>query len=120
MRILRHLAALLVVAGAVTAGSATVAMADPVPCDQQCQLQWDLQRQDALPRTSFYDPPDPLQWAPPGTLIRQQATSGYQVSGLTTPVIHILYHSRTSAGQDVAASSPPGSTAGPRPRRSSR
>ena len=73
---------------------------------------WDQQRPNALPRTDFYDAPTPLRWASAGTLIRQQRTSDYRVDGASVTATRILYHSRTSAGRDVAASAvvlvPPG------------
>jgi hypothetical protein len=81
-------------------GATNVAQADT--CDVQCQLE--LQRQNALPRTAFYEPPNPLRWAPAGALIRQQATTAYRVEGASVPATRILYHSRTSKGRDVAAS----------------
>lgn len=61
---------------------------------------WQAQQANALPRTSFYDAPTPLPWAPGGTLIRKQETSEYALGTAT----RILYHSRTSTGRDVAAS----------------
>jgi alpha-beta hydrolase superfamily lysophospholipase len=108
IRLTRTLAALLALSAALM--HPAVAAADGgVPCDAQCQWQWTLQRQNALPRTDFYDPPNPLRWEPAGTLIRQQATADYAVG----PATRILYHSRTSAGRDVAGSAvivvPPGS-----------
>jgi len=76
---------------AATAGPAA---ADPL------DDAWQAQRGNALPRTSFYDPPTPLPWAPGGTLIRQQDTTEYALGAAT----RLLYHSRTSDGRDVAAS----------------
>ena len=54
--------------------------------------------------TSFYEPPDPLPPARPGTLIRDQIVTG--VPGITTDdtLWRILYHSRTIAGGDIAVS----------------
>ncbi|QFY08870.1 hypothetical protein GBF35_21280 [Nonomuraea phyllanthi] len=104
---LRHLlAALLAAIATTTAAGAASADTD---CDQACQLEaaWQQQRQNALPRTAFYDAPDPLPWAPAGTLIRH-APADYTIGRAT----RILYHSRTSSGRDVAASGvvlvPPG------------
>lgn len=113
------LAAGLTVGAAVSAtlGTAVTASAAPVragavDCDPACQAQWTLQRQNALPRTAFYDAPNPLRWAPAGALIRSERTTGYQVQGRPTAATRILYHSRTSEGADVAASGvmlvPPG------------
>jgi pimeloyl-ACP methyl ester carboxylesterase len=104
MRITSRLAAALLTLGAVAAAPAPAAHADPVRCDQQCQAQWDLQHQDALPRTGFYDPPVPMRPAPAGTLIRQQESSEYDIDPASATAIRILYHSRTSADRDVAAS----------------
>lgn len=112
MHIISRLLAAVLTVGGVAAGPVAPAHANPVFCDQQCQAQWDQQRQNALPRTDFYDPPTPLRWAPAGTLIRQQGTSDYRVDGAPATAARILYHSRTSAGLDVAASAvvlvPPG------------
>jgi alpha-beta hydrolase superfamily lysophospholipase len=81
--------------------------ATPAPCDPLCQ-----QRENALPRTEFYRPPDPLPPRPSGTLIRAETFDGYRVGGAAVTATRILYHSRTSAGRDVAASGvvllPPG------------
>lgn len=88
----------------------TGALSEPVPavgagspCDQVCQaMQW--QQADALPRTWFYDAPRPLPPGPAGTLIRSRTTNAYRVADETVRGVRILYHSRTSAGADVAAS----------------
>jgi|GEM_PF-2180112 len=61
MRVLATTAAVLVLVGLAPAAGA----APPAPCDPLCQ-----QRENALPRTGFYHPPDPLSPRPPGTLIR--------------------------------------------------
>ncbi len=81
---------------------ATQASADGGYCDVQCQ--WDLQLQNGLPRTDFYEPPSPLRRAPAGTVIRHEDTTDYEVDGSTLAATRVLYHSRTSAGRDVAAS----------------
>ncbi|GGL14724.1 lipase [Sphaerisporangium melleum] len=92
-------------AGAVLI-TAPVTGADADDCDQACQIDWawSAQRQNALPRTAFYDAPDPLPWAPSGTLIRAEATSEYVVRDKPVKAVRVLYHSRTSRGGDVAAS----------------
>ncbi|MGY4768902.1 lipase family protein [Kribbella sp. CWNU-51] len=88
---------LITLVAAATAVGGLALPARAADCDVQCQL--DLQRQNAVPRTAFYDAPVPLPWAPAGAVIREQATADYAV-----PATRILYHSRTSAGRDVAAS----------------
>jgi alpha-beta hydrolase superfamily lysophospholipase len=90
------LAAVLATAAftAVLAAVSASAYADPL------DDAWQAQHANALPRTSFYDPPSPLTWAPGGTLIRSQQTSDYALGAAT----RVLYHSRTSDGRDVAAS----------------
>ncbi len=89
------------------AGLAPVTAAAATSCDPQCQ-----QRANALPRTAFFHPPDPLPPRPPGTLIRSETFDGYRVGGTPVAATRILYHSRSSAGRDVAASGvvlvPPG------------
>lgn len=62
-----------------------------------------MEARDALPLTGFYDPPNPLVAAPPGTLIRSEPFAGYDLPKGATAV-RILYHSRALNGQDVAAS----------------
>lgn len=111
----RALLAGLVVLVVVASGLPAVADAAS-PCDQQCLIEqaWAAQRHNALPRTGFYDPPDPLPWAPPGRLIRAQATADYQPL-VDAQATRILYHSRTSAGRDVAASGVVLTPAGPPP-----
>ncbi|MER6943755.1 alpha/beta fold hydrolase [Nonomuraea sp. NPDC000554] len=93
-----------VLSAALVAGPMTAAHADD--CDQACQIDWawTAQRQNALPRTGFHDAPRPLRWAPSGTLIRKETTSDYVVEGKPVQAVRVLYHSRTSRGQDVAAS----------------
>jgi alpha-beta hydrolase superfamily lysophospholipase len=106
---MRRWAGTLLTALAASLATAAPAGAAATGCDQACQDQWAWQRQDALPRTSFYDGPRPLPWAAPGALIRSQRTTEYAVPAAAT---RMLYHSRTSAGRDVAASGvvlvPPG------------
>jgi acetyl esterase/lipase len=104
-------AALAVTLGVTGLFAGPVSKAHAAPCDAVCQA-WQLQRQDALPRGNFYQPPDPLPWGAPGRLIRQEVTSEYRVDGSAVTATRILYHSRTSTGRDVAASGvvivPPG------------
>lgn len=49
---------------------------------------------------AFYDPPNPLPEAPPGTLIRQEEFEG----PTGTRAWRVLYHSRAIDGRDVAVS----------------
>ncbi|MFI6833635.1 lipase family protein [Kribbella sp. NPDC050241] len=97
----KFVAALVVVSTAMVIQSVG-ASADSGYCDVRCQLE--LQRQNALPRTGFYDPPVPLPWAPAGALIRDQFTTDFVVGGVPVPATRILYHTRRSDGRDVAAS----------------
>jgi pimeloyl-ACP methyl ester carboxylesterase len=62
-----------------------------------------LEARDALPLTSFYDPPQPLLAAPAGTLIRSEPFDGYELPA-GAHAVRILYHSRALDGSDVAAS----------------
>jgi alpha-beta hydrolase superfamily lysophospholipase len=62
-----------------------------------------METKDALPLTRFYDPPQPLAGAEPGTLIRSAPFAGYHLPKGATAV-RILYHSRALNGDDVAAS----------------
>lgn len=43
-----------------------VSRAGAAKCGAVCQA-WQQQRQDALPRTGFYQPPDPLPWECPAS-----------------------------------------------------
>ncbi len=54
--------------------------------------------------TAFYVPPNPLQPAPPGTLIRDQIVRGAGGVPSDATLWRILYHSRTISGADVAVS----------------
>lgn len=62
-----------------------------------------LESADALPLTSFYDPPDPLPSAPAGTLIRSEPFTGYDLPA-GARAVRILYHSRSRSGHPVSAS----------------
>lgn len=56
-----------------------------------------------LPLTKFYNTPDPLPAGKPGELIRAFEFGGYDLPiGITA--YRFLYHSRSSAGDDVATS----------------
>src|SRR5215470_15582635 len=72
------------------------AQARPIQCGSQCQLAWQQQRADALPRTRLYDAPDPLPWGPLGQLIRQETVSAYQVQGIPVTATRIMYRSHFS------------------------
>ncbi len=100
-----RLGAIALAAALATAGvsSVMVGTAAAAGCGAECQA-WQQQRQDALPRTGFYQAPDPLPGGAPGQLIRQQITSEYRIQGSPVTATRILYHSRTSTGRDVAAS----------------
>ena len=77
----------------------------PAP-NVRAEAQTSLRRSDAqrvLPITKFYDVPDPLPNGKPGTLIRFQEFSQYQIPFSITAV-RILYHSRSASGEDVASS----------------
>ncbi len=62
-----------------------------------------MEAKDALPRDRFYDPPQPLPAAAPGTLIRSAPFAGYTLPAGASAV-RILYHSRALRGKDIAAS----------------
>ena len=57
----------------------------------------------ALPLTKFYDTPHPLPAGKPGELIRSEPFEEYEIP-LSVSAVRILYHSRSAAGDDVAAS----------------
>ena len=56
-----------------------------------------------LPITKFYDTSDPLPAGKPGELIRSEPFDGYTLP-VSVSAVRILYHSRSAAGDDVAAS----------------
>jgi pimeloyl-ACP methyl ester carboxylesterase len=56
-----------------------------------------------LPLTRFYDTPNPLPAGKPGELIRSEPFEEYALPPGVSAV-RILYHSRSAAGEDVAAS----------------
>jgi hypothetical protein len=62
-----------------------------------------LEAMDALPLTTFYEPPQPLVRAAPGTLIRSEAFVGYSLPK-GARAVRILYHSRALNSDDIAAS----------------
>jgi hypothetical protein len=57
----------------------------------------------ALALTKFYDTPHPLPSGKPGELIRSEPFEEYEIP-LSVSAVRILYHSRSAAGEDVAAS----------------
>lgn len=75
-----------------------------------------MEAQDALPLTSFYDPPESLDERPPGTLIRSEAFAGYSLPP-GAHAVRILYVSRALNGTPVAASGVVLIPAGRRPHR---
>jgi pimeloyl-ACP methyl ester carboxylesterase len=56
-----------------------------------------------LPITKFYDTPHPLPTGKPGELIRSEEFDEYELP-FSVSAVRILYHSRSAAGGDVAAS----------------
>lgn len=81
--------------------AAVSAWADELPKSRTEALAMELK--DALPMSSFYDPPSPLAPAPPGALIRSGPFTGYDLPP-GAHAVRILYHSQTRDGRDVAAS----------------
>src|SRR5216683_2855839 len=56
-----------------------------------------------LPLTSFYDTPHPLPPGKPGELVRSEPIDQYNLP-YELSAVRILYHSRTTKGEDVAVS----------------
>ena len=56
-----------------------------------------------LPLTSFYNSPHPLPPGKPGELIRSEPVDQYNLP-YELSALRILYHSRTTRGEDVAVS----------------
>jgi pimeloyl-ACP methyl ester carboxylesterase len=69
-----------------------------------------MERDDALPRTAFYETPS-LSRSKPGDLLRQESFSGYAIPA-GARAVRVLYHSKSADGTDVATSGvvliPPG------------
>jgi len=82
-------------------GLGSAAAEEGLPNSRAEALRWEAN--DALPLTSFYEPPAPLPPAPPGTLIRAAPFEGYALPP-GAGAVRILYHSRALDGRDVAAS----------------
>jgi pimeloyl-ACP methyl ester carboxylesterase len=84
----------------LTAGWAAHADEPALPHSLAQAIQ--MERADALPRTSFYESPS-LGTTKPGDLLRKVPFSGYVLpSGATA--VRILYHSLDATGIDVATS----------------
>ncbi len=58
---------------------------------------------ERMPLDDFYDNVSPLPPAPPGTLIRSEQFDDYSLSSGIS-VTRLMYHSRSSSGEDVAVS----------------
>jgi len=61
-----------------------------------------LEREDALPRTAFYETPS-LSASKPGDLLRHEPFVGYAIPR-GAKAVRILYHSQAADGSDVATS----------------
>ena len=88
----------------VAVGAATLspARADESPLPRSLAEAIQMERDDALPRTPFYEAPS-LAATRPGDLLRKEAFRGYAVpAGATT--VRILYHSLDASGAPVATS----------------
>jgi pimeloyl-ACP methyl ester carboxylesterase len=87
-----------------------VSLADDAPVPHSVAEAITMEKDDALPRTAFYETPA-LSDSKPGALLRQEPFVGYQVPTGATAV-RILYRSLSSQGAPVATSAvvliPPG------------
>lgn len=93
--------AFLGLASLMTGGS--VSWADEVPgMPRSLAEAIRMEREDALPRTTFYDTPS-LAASKPGDLLRQAPFGGYAVPK-GARAVRILYHSLNADGGDVATS----------------
>lgn len=61
-----------------------------------------MEREDALPRTAFYETPS-LAASKPGDLLKHENFTGYSIP-TGAQAVRILYHSQSSKGADVASS----------------
>ena len=100
---------------ALTMLAAVAAMADDdLPKSRAEALA--MEAKDALPLTSFYDPPRSLGGRSPGALIRSAAFHGYSLPA-GAHAVRVLYVSRALDGSPVAASGVVLIPAGTPPRR---
>ncbi|HEX4151959.1 MAG TPA: alpha/beta fold hydrolase [Steroidobacteraceae bacterium] len=94
----------------LAATAARSAAADTPPMPHSLAEAIKMERQDALPRTAFYDTPA-LSGSKPGALLEQETFTGYAVPA-GAKAVRVLYHSLSGAGTDVATSAvvliPPG------------
>jgi pimeloyl-ACP methyl ester carboxylesterase len=73
----------------------------------------DMERQDQLPMSGFYDAPS-LSGSKPGDLLRQEPGAGYVIPK-GSRAVRFLYHSQAADGSDVATSGVVLIPAGPAP-----
>ncbi len=90
-----------------------LAHADSPPMPHSVAEAVKMEKDDALPLTSFYDTPA-LSGSKPGALLRQETFTGYAVPTGATAV-RILYRSESSKGAAVATSAVVLVPAGPAP-----
>jgi alpha-beta hydrolase superfamily lysophospholipase len=92
------LVSLRVLSAAVLFASTTVFAQRQAPAPAK---HWHTPR--TLPRTKFYDTPNPLPAGKPGELIRSEPFDEYDLP-YQISAVRILYHSRSPRGEDVAVS----------------
>lgn len=95
-------AAALLGAMALAAVSSRSARADDPVMPRSLSEAIRMERDDALPRTAFYETP-PLSASRPGDLLRQENFTGYAIP-TGAQAVRVLYHSRSAEGTDVATS----------------
>src|SRR6266853_2676416 len=83
--------------------SASLTGAQRLTQAESAKLSKEPHLSNTLPLTSFYDAPHPLPMGKPGELIRSEPSNQYSIP-YELSVLRILYHSRTSHGEDVAVS----------------
>jgi len=91
-KFLVNLAAALAVAALLAGGTASAQAQTVAPG-----------KRSTLPITKFYDTTHPLPAGKAGELIRSEEFEQYELP-MSVDAVRILYHSRSAAGEDVAAS----------------
>ena len=92
--------------GGITVAIAAAILSVAEPVLAQTQTPAPVKRSEilrTLPLTSFYDTPHPLPAGKSGELIRSEPFEEYELPP-DVSAVRILYHSRSAAGEDVAAS----------------
>ena len=93
---------LIAVGVTLVLGTSDVAFADEPVMPKTMAEAVQMEKEDSLPRTAFYDAPS-LSASRPGDLLRQEPANDYAILK-SAGAVRILYHSLSADGKDVATS----------------